>query len=165
MAKEKEKIYRLLLTLGGIIILILIFFSLGKLPLPKGESESNMPKEQEQQSKTQTAQEEAYPHNLIEGTILEIDHSKPTSFVLDANTSKISTAKTPSMEKTIKLSKKTKLVLFDMTTKKESPLKFSELEVEDPLVIGTDESTYEKVNELDEFVATKISKYVNYPGE
>ncbi len=106
-----------------------------------------------------------YPHNLIEGQISEIKHSEPTNFILDADTSKISTAKTLSMKKTIKLSSKTELVLYNMTTKKESPLKFSELEKGDPVVIGTEESTYEKVNELDRFTATKISKFVNLPGE
>jgi len=76
---------------------------------------------------------------------------------LEADTSRISTAKNPSMKKTIKLSKKTEIVLYDMATKKESSLKFSGLEVGDSLVIGTEESTYEKVNELDEFIAAKIS--------
>ncbi len=106
-----------------------------------------------------------YPHNLLEGQISEIDPLKPASFILEADTSKISTAKTPSMKKTIKLSSKTEIVLYNMTTKKESPLKFSELEKGDPMVIGTEESTYEKVNELDQFTAIKISKFVNLSGE
>ena len=168
MAKKKdgEKTYRLILISAGIVILILIILILffpGKLPWFEKEEELTMPKKQTQSSETAPAEE--YPHNLIEGTISEIDPSKPTSFVLEADTSKITTAETPSMEKTIKLTKDTEIVLYDMATKKESSLKFSELEVGDPLVIGTEESTYEKVNELDEFTAVKISKFVNYPEE
>lgn len=156
MAKKKErgKIYRLVLISGVIVILIFAVFFL-----------NNMAKEKEQPQSKSSSLTEEYPHNLIEGQISEIDSSKPASFILEADTSKISTAKTPSMKKTIKLTSKTELVLYDMTTKKESPLKFSELEKGDPVVIGTKESTYEKVNELDQFTATKISKFVNIPGE
>ena len=167
MAKKKdmERTYRLMLISAGIVILILIVFFLGKPYLLKKEEESTMSEKQiPSQSETAPSAEE-YPHNLIQGTISEIDPSKPTSFVLEADTSKISTAKTPSMKKTIKLSKETEIVLYDMATQKESSLKFSEIGVGDSLVIGTEESTYEKVNELDEFIAVKISKFINYPEE
>ncbi|MBZ9572766.1 hypothetical protein KJA17_01035 [Patescibacteria group bacterium] len=164
--KDKEKIYRSLLISAGIVILILVVLFWGKPYLLKNQEELTMPKDQNQQpKKTSEGAGEEYPHNLIQGVISEIDSSDPTKFVLEADTSKIATAKLPSMEKTIKLTENTKLVVYDMSTKKESPLKFSELEKGDPVVVGTEESTYEKVNELEEFTATKISKYVNYPGE
>lgn len=166
--KDREKTYRLILISAGIVILILIILVLffpGKLPWFEKEEELTMPKKQTQSKSETPSPAEEYPHNLIQGTISEIDSSKPTSFVLEADTSKITTAETPSMKKTIKLNKKTEIVLYDMATKKESSLKFSELEVGDSLVIGTEESTYEKVNELDEFIAVKISKFVNYPEE
>jgi len=104
-----------------------------------------------------------YPHNLVEGKVLKVNYSSPRSFVLDVNTSKISTAKIPSMKKTIKLTSKTKLVFYNMTTKKESSLKFSKLKKGDCVVIGTKESIYEKVNNLSKFTATKVSKFVNRP--
>ncbi len=124
-----------------------------------------MAKEKKRPQSKNSSSTEEYPHNLIEGQISEIDYSGPTSFILDADTSKISTAKASSLKKTIKLTSKTEIVLYDMTTKKESPLKFSQLKKGDPVVIGTEESTYEKVNELDQFTAIKISKFMNLPGE
>jgi len=106
-----------------------------------------------------------YPHNLIEGEILKINYSSFRSFVLNMSTSKISTAKIPSMKKTIKLTSKTKLVLYNMTTKKESPLKFLKFKKGDCVVISTEEPTYEKINDLSKFTAIKVSKFVNYPGK
>ena len=73
--------------------------------------------------KKQVQPELEYPPNLIEGKILKINYSIPGSLVLNADTSKISTAKVPSMKKTIKLIPKTKLILYNMTTKKRVILK------------------------------------------
>jgi len=103
-----------------------------------------------------------YPHNLIEGKILKINYSIPRSLILNVDTSKISTAKASSMKKTIKLTPKTKLVLYDMATKKESPLMFSRFRKGDCIVISTKEPTYEKIDEISKFTATKMSKFVNY---
>lgn len=116
-----------------------------------------------QKKKKQSQLKIEYPRNLIEGKILKIDYSIPGSLVLNADTSKISIAKVPSMKKTIKLTPKTKLVLYNMVTKKESPLMFSRFKKGDCVVISTKESTYEKINDLSKFTAIKVSKFVNHP--
>jgi len=115
-----------------------------------------------QKKKKQIQPEIEYPYNLIEGKILKINHSAPRSLVLDADTSKISTAKSPSMEKIIKLTPETKLVLYDMSTKKESSLIFSRFRKGDCIVISTKEPTYEKIDQISKFTAIKISKFINY---
>lgn len=120
-----------------------------------------------EQEETETAQEtgeaslpQQYPNNLIEGKIMEVDLEGKT-LKLRAKTSLIETAKEELMEKTIRFTEETEWVAYNIISQEEVPYEFSEVEVDDNIVVVTVETTFDKINELEEFTATKISKIVS----
>jgi len=142
MTKNKRN----LLILGGIIIIILIgFISLGQ----------RFPVTQEEEASSQ----QEYPNNLLEGMVRAIDYEEGT-LTLEAKTGLIKTSQEEISEKTIKLTEDTVCVVYQIDTGEETSCEFSEIKVDDSVLIATLESTYEEINNLEEFTAVKIAKMV-----
>ena len=104
-----------------------------------------------------------YPDNLFEGTIVDIALQNPSGFVMEADVSKLDgLAEQGKMEKTIKITGGTKIVVYDLLTKKEQTMSIGDLELGDNILVVTQESTYQDVLTKEEFTATKVSKMVNF---
>jgi hypothetical protein len=142
MAKNKK----ILLILGGIIIAILIGFVL-----------SNQQPSLTQEEKVSPQQE--YPDKLLEGVVKAINNEEGT-LILEAKTGLIKTSQEEISEKTIKLTEDTVYEIYQMDTKEETSCEFSEIKVDDNILVWTLESTYEEINNLEEFTAAKITKMV-----
>ncbi len=104
-----------------------------------------------------------YPDNLLEGTIVDIALQNPSSFLMEADVSKLDDlAEQGKMEKTIKITEGTKIVVYNMLTEKEQTISIGDLELGDNVLVVTQESTYQNVLTKEEFTATKVSKMVNF---
>lgn len=148
---KKTKI--VLIVIGVIVVLVTGLAFLGQWLLGTGEQE-------EAETAEETSLSQQYPNNLIEGKVMEIDIEGKT-LKLRAKTSLIETAEEELMEKTIRFTEETDWVVYNIISEEESSFEFSEIKVEDNIVVVTVESTLDKINELEEFTATKISKIVS----
>lgn len=135
-----------LLDLAGLISLDQLIPSLGE-------------QQKEPMASEETPSQPKYPNNLVEGKILAVDLEGKT-LKLEAKTSLIKTAKRDVMEKTIKFTDDTEWTTYHIPSEEESSFEFSEIKVDDNIVVATVESTFDKINELEEFTATKITKMI-----
>jgi hypothetical protein len=142
MAKNKK----ILLVLGGIIIVILV----GSVLLNR-----QFTVKQEEGASSQ----QEYPDKLLEGVVKAINNEEGT-LILEAKTGLIKTSQEEISEKTIKLTEDTVYEIYQMDTKEETSCEFSEIKVDDNILVWTLESTYEEINNLEEFTAAKITKMV-----
>jgi len=146
MTKNKRN----LLILGGIIIIVLIgFISLSQ----------RFPVTQEEEASSQ----QEYPNNLLEGMVKAINNEEGT-LILEAKTGLIKTSQKEISEKTIKLTEDTACAIYQIDTGEETSCEFSEIKVNDNILVVTLESTYEEINNLEEFTAVKITKMISEIG-
>ena len=148
---KKTKI--VLIVIGVIIVLVTGLVLLGQWLPGTGEQE-------EAETAEETSLPQQYPDNLIEGIVKAVDFEGGT-LKLEAKTSLIETAEEELMEKTIRFTEETEWVVYKTISEEEVPYEFSEIKVDDNIVVVTVESTLDKINELEEFTATKISKIVS----
>jgi len=144
MAKNKRN---LLLLIGLVIVIFSGFYLLNK-QLPVTEEEEGISSQQE------------YPDKLLEGMIMAIDYEEGT-LTLQAKTGLVKTSQEKISEKTIKFTRDTVCTIYQIDTKEETSCEFSEIKVDDSVLIATLESTYEEINNLGEFTATKITKMIS----
>ncbi len=137
------------------VVVLMGVFLLGQEAPPVQEEEQETPETSEEETPSQ----QQYPNNLIEGGVKAVDIEGKT-LRIEARTSLIETAEKDLMEKTIKFTEETEWRIYNITTQEESASEFSEIEIDDSIVVATVESTFEKINELEEFTATKITKMV-----
>ena len=148
---KKTKI--VLMVIGVMVALVAGLTLLGQWIPGTGEQE-------EAETAEETSLSQQYPDNLIEGKIMEVELEEKT-LKLRAKTSLIKTAEEEIMEKTIRFTEETEWVTYNIISQEEVPYEFSEIKVGDNIVVVTVESTFDKINELEEFTATKISKIVS----
>ncbi|MBZ9572755.1 hypothetical protein KJA17_00980 [Patescibacteria group bacterium] len=142
-----------------IIVVIVVAAALAFLVLlgkyaPLGEEEKSEVSQQQP-----TPSQEYYPDNLLEGVVKEIDLEE-RNLKLEVRTSLIKTAEKNVMEKIIKFTEDTEWAVYNTATEEESPFEFSEIRVDNSIVVVTVESTFDKINDFEEFAATKITKMI-----
>ena len=99
-----------------------------------------------------------YPNNLLEGVVKAVDTD---TLILEAKTGLIKTSQQDKMEKSIKIVESTICEIYHIDTEEIDSCQFSDIAVDDNIVVVTIESTYDEINNLEEFTAQKISKRVN----
>ena len=104
--------------------------------------------------------QEGYPDNLLEGVVKAVDLENET-FILEAKTGLIKTSQDEISEKIIKVIESTICEIYHIDTEGIDSCQFSEIAVDDNIVVVTIESTHDEINNLEEFTAQKISKRVN----
>jgi len=152
------------IILISIIAIIVVLIGLFLLDLAGPISlDQLIPTSEEQQKEPATSEETPsqpeYPNNLVEGKILAVS-LEGKILKLEVKTSLIKTAKKDAMEKIIKFTDNTEWTTYRIANKKESSFELSEIKVDDNIVVVTVESTFDKINELEEFTASKITKMV-----
>jgi len=115
---------------------------------------------QETGNETPNLQEEEYPNNLLEGVVRSINIENET-FVLEVKASLIKTSQQDKMEKSIKVTESTICEIYYISTGETDSCEFSDIAVDDNIVVFTIESTYDEINNLEEFTAKEISKRVD----
>jgi len=125
---------------------------------------STSEEQQKEPAASETPSQPEYPNNLVEGKILAVDLEGKT-LTLEVKTSLIKTAEKDIMEKTIKFTDNTEWTIYHIPSEEESSFMVSgvepsEIKVDDNIVVATVEPTFDKINELEEFTATKITKMV-----
>ncbi len=155
---KKTKIV-LIFSLVAIVVLIGVFLLNQRVPLTQEEEQEKEEQGTPQTSEEETASQPQYPNNLIEGRV-KVVNIEGKSLTIEAKTSLIETAEKETMEKIIKFTQETEWQIYNITSQEEFALEFSEIEIDDSIVVATIESTFEKVNELEEFTAAKIIKMI-----
>ena len=123
------------------------------------EQEINQGQEKETEKESSNLQEE-YPNNLLEGVVKVVDIEN-RNLTLEAKTGLIKASQNEISEKIIKITESTICEIYHIDTEKIDSCQFSEIAVDDNIVVMTIESTYDGINNLEEFTAQKISKRVN----
>jgi|AntAceMinimDraft_14_1070370.scaffolds.fasta_scaffold74991_2 hypothetical protein len=101
-----------------------------------------------------------YPKNLLEGVVKAIDIENKT-LILEVKADLIETSLQDKMEKSIKLNEATICEIYHMDTEETNSYEFSEIAVDDNIVVFTIESTYDEINNLEEFTAESIRRITN----
>ena len=101
--------------------------------------------------------QEEYPNNLLEGVVKAVNIGNKT-LTLEAKTGLIKTSQQDRMEKSIKVTESTICEIYHIDIGKTDSCQFSEIIIGDNIVVATLESTYDGVNNLEEFTAVKIVK-------
>jgi len=142
-----KKNTKIVIFLTGIAIIILVgLFFIGA---DRFSPEENLPVENV----------EDYPDFLMEGVVTEVD----TNIIkLKADTFLIKEASSDLMEKNIIFNDDTECISYKKDIDEIKIIECSEIKENDRLVVVTIESTREKIDELEEFIAVKITKML--PG-
>jgi len=138
----------LFLTIG----LIVIFGGLVLI----GQKSSINNQNQENVSNSQ----KTYPDKLLEGTVKAVDLENKI-LVLEIKSDLIETSLQDKMEKSILFNKSTICEVYHMDTAETNNYEFSDISVDDNIVVFTVESTYDEINNLEEFTAEIIRKMTN----
>ena len=101
-----------------------------------------------------------YPDKLLEGVVKAIDIENKT-LILEVKADLIETSLQDKMEKSIKLNEATICEIYHMDTEETNSYEFSEIAVDDNIVVFTIESTYDEINNLEEFTAESIRRITN----
>ena len=101
-----------------------------------------------------------YPDNLLEGVVKAIDIENKT-LILEVKADLIKTSLQDKMEKSIKFNEATICEIYHIDTKETNSCEFSEIAVDDNIVVFTIESTYDEINNLEEFTAESVRKIIN----
>jgi len=101
-----------------------------------------------------------YPDNLLEGVVKAIDIENKT-LILEVKADLIKTSLQDKMEKSIKFNEATICEIYHMDTEETNSYEFSEITVDDNIVVFTIESIYDEINNLEEFTAESIRKIIN----
>ena len=144
MKKNKRNLF---ILIGVIIVALIGFLALTYQPPVTQEEDREL-------------LEEEYPNNLIEGMVKVID-SEEMTFKIEARTFLIENAQEETMEKTIKLTNNTECEIYYVDNKQKISCEFSEIGINDDIIVVTIESTRDRINELNEFTAIKITKMVS----
>jgi len=104
--------------------------------------------------------EEEYPNNVLQGVVKAVDIENK-NLTLTAKTGLIKTSQKEISEKVIKIVESTICEIYHIDTEETNTCEFSEIVVNDNIVVVTIESTYDEINNFEEFTASKISKRVN----
>ena len=101
-----------------------------------------------------------YPDKLLEGVVKAIDIENKT-LILEVKADLIKTSLQDKMEKSIKFNEATICEIYHMDTEETNSYEFSEITVDDNIVVFTIESTYDEINNLEEFTAESVRKIIN----
>ena len=101
-----------------------------------------------------------YPDKLLEGVVKAIDIENKT-LILEVKADLIKTSLQDKMEKSIKFNEATICEIYHIDTKETNSCEFSEIAVDDNIVVFTIESTYDEINNLEEFTAESVRKIIN----
>lgn len=156
MKKNRENIIIIIFIIFVIFVGLVLIGE--KATRPQEGQEINQ--EQETGNETSNFQEEEYPNNLLEGVVRSVDPEKET-FVLEVKAFLIKTSQQDKMEKSIKVTESTICEIYYISTGETDSCEFSDIAVDDNVVAFTIESTYDEINNLEEFTAKKISKRVD----
>ena len=101
-----------------------------------------------------------YPDKLLEGVVKAIDIENKT-LILEVKADLIKTSLQDKMEKSIKFNEATICEIYHMDTEETNSYEFSEITVDDNIVVFTIESIYDEINNLEEFTAESVRKIIN----
>ena len=148
MKKNMKILIPLIVTI--VIILIGLYFI---------NKASNQEKISPTENTKTTGTADAYPDYRIKGTVMSVDINEGI-IKLKANTSLIKGASRNLMEKNIVFNENTECVLYKVAVDATETIECSEIKKDDNLLITTVESTYEEIDKLEDFTATKIAKAI-----
>jgi len=114
----------------------------------------------DQQEKEDSQIEEEYPNNVLQGVVKAVDIENG-NLTLTAKTGLIKASQKEISEKVIKIVESTICEIYHIDTEETNTCEFSEIAVNDNIVVVTIESTYDEINNFEEFTASKISKRVD----
>lgn len=98
-----------------------------------------------------------YPDKLLEGVVKAVDVENQT-LVLEVKTDLMETSLQDKMEKSIKFNESTICEIYHADTEETNSYEFSDIMVDDNIVVFTVESTYNEINNLEEFTAQIIRR-------
>lgn len=145
-----KKFIKIILFLIGLIIIIF-----GGLILIDQQSSI-----EDQGEKENSQLGEEYPNNVLQGVVKAVDIENK-NLTLVAKTGLIKTSQKEISEKVIRIVESTICEIYHIDTKETDSCEFSEIVAKDNIIVVTFESTYDEINNLEEFTASKISKIVD----